>query len=109
MISNTFSKDSKVIIYIQEDEILADVTFPSPPMVVSLRDYDDAAAAPEHPIPGYPLVCITVSTVPRLKSQTPSSASDFSNLCFILAYLLVLQSQTSRLCQDRISVFQRRS
>lgn len=40
--------------------IVADVTFPAPPVVVSLRDYDLASAALA-PIPGYPLVCITVS------------------------------------------------
>ncbi|XP_076321017.1 FRAS1-related extracellular matrix protein 2-like [Tachypleus tridentatus] len=52
-------EDSKVIIYIQEVNIVADVTFPFEPMVVSLKDYDDAASASSSPIPGYPVVCVT--------------------------------------------------
>ncbi|XP_071544014.1 FRAS1-related extracellular matrix protein 2-like [Panulirus ornatus] len=49
---------SKVIVYIEEMNTVADVTFPAPPAVVSLRDYDLAFSAPT-PIPGYPLICIT--------------------------------------------------
>lgn len=45
---------------LQELNVLADVTFPAPPVLVSLRDYDAASVAPA-PVPGYPLVCITVS------------------------------------------------
>lgn len=41
-------------------DVVADVTFPTRPMVVSLREYDDAAQANEEPISGYPVVCITV-------------------------------------------------
>ncbi|XP_013782373.1 extracellular matrix protein 3-like, partial [Limulus polyphemus] len=52
-------EDTKVIIYIQELNIVADVTFPSQPIVVSLKDYDAAANAQSHIIPGYPVVCIT--------------------------------------------------
>ena len=54
-------QDSKAIIYIQEMEVVADVTFPTRPMVVSLREYDDAAQASKEAISGYPVVCITVS------------------------------------------------
>ena len=45
----------------QEVEVAADVTFPAPPLVVSLQDYGDAAAAPERLLAGYPVVCVTVS------------------------------------------------
>ncbi|XP_063592576.1 FRAS1-related extracellular matrix protein 2-like [Penaeus indicus] len=49
---------SKAIIYIEEMNVVADVTFPAPPVVVSLRDYDIPFAAPL-PVPGYPVVCVT--------------------------------------------------
>ncbi|XP_068203769.1 FRAS1-related extracellular matrix protein 2-like [Palaemon carinicauda] len=48
----------KIIVYIEEMNIVADVTFPSRPVVISLRDYDVTHAAPD-PIPGYPVVCVT--------------------------------------------------
>ena len=51
---------SKVLVYIEERVKVADVTFPSRPIVLSLRDYDDADQASEHPIQGYPVVCVTV-------------------------------------------------
>ena len=41
----------------------ADVTFPALPVVVSLQDYDDVAAAPDSLLAGYPVVCVTVSNV----------------------------------------------
>nr|KAG5696530.1 hypothetical protein BaRGS_021066 [Batillaria attramentaria] len=50
---------SKAIVYIEEKDEIADVTFPSKPMVVSLRDYDRAEEAEQNPVQGYPLVCIT--------------------------------------------------
>ncbi|XP_054706772.1 FRAS1-related extracellular matrix protein 2-like [Uloborus diversus] len=52
-------KEPKAIIYIQELDVVADVTFPTRPIVVSLRDYDDADKASKEPISGYPVVCIT--------------------------------------------------
>lgn len=54
---------TKVIVYIEETNSMADVTFPSLPHVVSLLHYDDVAKTPEnfHPPAGYPVVCITVS------------------------------------------------
>ncbi|KFM78096.1 FRAS1-related extracellular matrix protein 2, partial [Stegodyphus mimosarum] len=52
-------KEPKAIIYIQEMDIVADVTFPTRPMIVSLRDYDDAGKASKEPVSGYPVVCIT--------------------------------------------------
>lgn len=54
---------TKVIVYIEESNSMADVTFPSLPHVVSLLHYDDVARTPEnlHPPAGYPVVCVTVS------------------------------------------------
>eukprot|EP00062_Callorhinchus_milii_P007006 gi/632948132/ref/XP_007889422.1/ PREDICTED: FRAS1-related extracellular matrix protein 2 [Callorhinchus milii] len=52
---------SKAIVYIEEMNSMADVTFPSIPQVVSLLIYDDTSRAKETPYPeaGYPVVCVT--------------------------------------------------
>ncbi|XP_048388259.1 FRAS1-related extracellular matrix protein 2-like isoform X1 [Stegostoma tigrinum] len=52
---------NKAIIYIEEMNSMADVTFPSVPQVVSLLIYDDTSRATETPSPlaGYPVVCVT--------------------------------------------------
>ncbi|XP_061419974.1 LOW QUALITY PROTEIN: FRAS1-related extracellular matrix protein 2-like [Lethenteron reissneri] len=52
---------NKAIVYIEEMNSMADVTFPSVPHVVSLLLYDDTARAREspHPPAGYPIVCVT--------------------------------------------------
>ncbi|XP_056140915.1 FRAS1-related extracellular matrix protein 2a isoform X3 [Lampris incognitus] len=52
---------TKVIVYIEETNSMADVTFPSLPHVVSLLHYDDVARTPDnlHPPAGYPVVCVT--------------------------------------------------
>lgn len=59
---------SKAIVYIEEMDSVADVTFPAVPQVVSLLLYDDTARAKEHPYPstGYPVVCVTVSVIHNL-------------------------------------------
>ncbi|XP_024921627.1 FRAS1-related extracellular matrix protein 2, partial [Cynoglossus semilaevis] len=51
----------KVIVYIEETNSMADVTFPSLPHVVSLLHYDNVARTPEnlHPTAGYPVICVT--------------------------------------------------
>ncbi|XP_028818661.1 FRAS1-related extracellular matrix protein 2b [Denticeps clupeoides] len=51
---------SKAIIYIEEPNSMADVTFPSVPMVVSLLQYDSVTKS-RHSLPaaGYPVVCVT--------------------------------------------------
>lgn len=53
---------TKVIVYIEETNSMADVTFPSLPHVVSLLHYDDVTRTPENlqPPAGYPVVCVTV-------------------------------------------------
>ncbi|KAG7461729.1 hypothetical protein MATL_G00194240 [Megalops atlanticus] len=52
---------NKAIVYIEEVDSVADVTFPAVPQVVSLLMYDDTARAKDHPHPptGYPVVCVT--------------------------------------------------
>ncbi|KAG8452768.1 hypothetical protein GDO86_004527 [Hymenochirus boettgeri] len=52
---------TKAIVYVEEMNSMADVTFPSVPQVVSLLIYDDTLRAKDNPNPiaGYPVVCIT--------------------------------------------------
>lgn len=56
---------NKAIVYIEEMDSVADVTFPAVPQVVSLLMYDDTAKTKEKPHPpnGYPVVCMTVSVI----------------------------------------------
>ncbi|KAF0038653.1 hypothetical protein F2P81_009137 [Scophthalmus maximus] len=52
---------TKVIVYIEETNSMADVTFPSLPQVVSLLHYDNVARTPDNlrPPAGYPVICVT--------------------------------------------------
>uniref|UniRef100_A0A8D0L5A9 FRAS1 related extracellular matrix 3 n=1 Tax=Sphenodon punctatus TaxID=8508 RepID=A0A8D0L5A9_SPHPU len=52
---------NKAIVYIEEMDSVADVTFPAVPQVVSLLMYDDTSKSKENPQPptGYPVVCVT--------------------------------------------------
>ncbi|NXC03213.1 FREM2 protein, partial [Orthonyx spaldingii] len=52
---------AKAIVYIEEMNSMADVTFPSVPQVTSLLIYDDTSKAKDRtsPIAGYPVICIT--------------------------------------------------
>ncbi|KAI2659804.1 FRAS1-related extracellular matrix protein 2 [Labeo rohita] len=52
---------TKAIVYIEETNSMADVTFPSLPHVVSLLHYDDIRRTKQngHPPAGYPVVCVT--------------------------------------------------
>ncbi|XP_060050888.1 FRAS1-related extracellular matrix protein 2 isoform X2 [Erinaceus europaeus] len=52
---------TKAIVYIEEMNSMADVTFPSVPQIVSLLIYDDTsrAKANAEPMSGYPVVCVT--------------------------------------------------
>lgn len=56
---------NKAIVYIEEMDSVADVTFPAVPRVVSLLLYDDTDKTKERPHPpnGYPVVCVTVSVL----------------------------------------------
>lgn len=52
----------RTIVYIKQRDILADVTFPTSPRVISLADYDklkNAAATVPPPKSGYPVICVT--------------------------------------------------
>ncbi|KAM4590462.1 FRAS1-related extracellular matrix protein 2b [Fundulus diaphanus] len=54
------TKMSKAIIYIEESNSMADVTFPSVPIVISLFNYDDIGQnRPSLPVAGYPVICVT--------------------------------------------------
>ncbi|XP_028275656.1 FRAS1-related extracellular matrix protein 2b [Parambassis ranga] len=54
------TKMSKAIIYIEETNSMADVTFPSVPRVVSLLHYDNIDRMRDSvPVAGYPVVCVT--------------------------------------------------
>lgn len=59
------SQMNKAIVYIEEMDSVADVTFPAVPQVVSLLLYDNTAKVRERPHPpnGYPVVCVTVSVL----------------------------------------------
>ncbi|KAF5898203.1 FRAS1-related extracellular matrix protein 2-like, partial [Clarias magur] len=52
---------SKAIVYIEETNSMADVTFPSLPHVLSLLHYDEVRRTKHHAHPpaGYPVVCVT--------------------------------------------------
>ncbi|CAK6442941.1 unnamed protein product [Pipistrellus nathusii] len=52
---------TKVIVYIEEMNSMADVTFPSVPQIVSLLMYDDTSRVTENAglVSGYPVICIT--------------------------------------------------
>ncbi|XP_006275703.3 FRAS1-related extracellular matrix protein 3 isoform X1 [Alligator mississippiensis] len=52
---------NKAIVYIEEMDSVADVTFPAVPQLVSLLIYDDTSKSKENPQPptGYPVVCVT--------------------------------------------------
>ncbi|XP_041920491.1 FRAS1-related extracellular matrix protein 2b [Alosa sapidissima] len=51
---------NKAIIYIEETNSMADVTFPSVPLVVSLLQYDEIRISRDAlPPAGYPVVCVT--------------------------------------------------
>ena len=52
--------DNRATVYIKDAQPLASVTFPTQPVVVSLRDYDNAEKVlKEDPVAGYPLICIS--------------------------------------------------
>ncbi|XP_051934281.1 FRAS1-related extracellular matrix protein 2b [Hippocampus zosterae] len=51
---------TKAVIYIEESNSMADVTFPSVPRVFSLLHYDDLDKHGDfQPVAGYPVVCVT--------------------------------------------------
>ena len=58
---------SKAIVYIEEGSSMADVTFPAVPYVVSLLLYDDPELSRDAPpAAGYPVICVTVGSSPKI-------------------------------------------
>ncbi|XP_066093052.1 FRAS1-related extracellular matrix protein 2 [Saccopteryx bilineata] len=57
----TETQVTKAIVYIEEMNSMADVTFPSVPQIVSLLAYDDTSRAKGSagPVSGYPVICVT--------------------------------------------------
>ena len=85
--------------YIEERTEVADVTFPTQPMVLSLRDYDRAEDASPNPVQGYPLVCVTVRQHGLLCPLScphcvmfPWSASRYGNIAFIALWHVLIVS-----------------
>lgn len=72
---------TKVIVYIEETNSMADVTFPSLPHVVSLLHYDDVARTPDslHPPAGYPVICVTVSQTQMVFRDTSGPGDIFAH------------------------------
>lgn len=92
---------NKAIVYIEEMDSVADVTFPAVPQVVSLLMYDDTDKVKDtpHPPNGYPVVCVTVSVnaSASFNSHTYLSGSFVFNLPYVLSSLAGLQPQVPRL------------
>ena len=60
-IFDIFFQQNKATVFIEERKMMADVTFPARPTVMSLRDYDQLNQFDDElPIQGYPVVCVTV-------------------------------------------------
>lgn len=76
---------SKAIVYIEEMDSVADVTFPAVPQVVSLLMYDDTTRAKEHshPSTGYPVVCVTVSVTHNLNPAHTAFAQNVIHTAYL--------------------------
>lgn len=74
---------NKAIVYIEEMDSVADVTFPAVPRVVSLLLYDNTDKTKERPHPpnGYPVVCVTVSVLLLLLCRINARLSGSPNFC----------------------------
>ncbi|KAM9314134.1 FRAS1-related extracellular matrix protein 3 [Pholidichthys leucotaenia] len=73
---------NKAIVYIEEMDSVADVTFPAVPQVVSLLMYDDTAKAKDRPHPrnGYPVVCVTACNPKYLDFDKTGSICSVENI-----------------------------
>nr|CAB3247089.1 FRAS1-related extracellular matrix protein 2 [Phallusia mammillata] len=72
--------EQRAIIYINQQRILADVTFPSKPNVISLRHYDDMANAPANPPSGYPVICVSPCNSKHSEFEEVSSLCESEGL-----------------------------
>lgn len=90
---------NKAIVYIEEMDSVADVTFPAVPQVVSLLMYDDTAKTKEKPHPpnGYPVVCMTVSVILLLLlGATHTTHTNFSvGIGLVISCRLATRSTTT--------------
>ncbi len=92
---------NKAIVYIEEMDSVADVTFPAVPQVVSLLMYDDTAKTKDKPHPpnGYPVVCVTVSVKLLLFLRATRTPPDFFNfsvaICLFVSRRLATRSTTT--------------
>ncbi|XP_067004109.2 FRAS1-related extracellular matrix protein 2 [Anabrus simplex] len=51
--------ENKFTVYIEEESIAMGLTFPAPPVVISLRDYTNISSSQVEIMAGYPLICVT--------------------------------------------------
>lgn len=79
---------NKAIVYIEEMNSVADVTFPAVPQVVSLLLYDDTTRAKDNPHPptGYPVVCVTVRDTNNLVNYLQLIVCSISN-CLVYVHV----------------------
>ncbi len=84
---------NKAIVYIEEMDSVADVTFPAVPQVVSLLMYDDTAKTKDKPHPpnGYPVVCVTVSVILNCFGDVRTPLDSFFKFRCFLSSLVGLQ------------------
>uniref|UniRef100_H3DK22 Fras1 related extracellular matrix 3 n=1 Tax=Tetraodon nigroviridis TaxID=99883 RepID=H3DK22_TETNG len=73
---------NKAIVYIEEMDSVADVTFPAVPQVVSLLLYDNTDKVKERPHPpnGYPVVCVTACNPKHLDFDKTASICSAENI-----------------------------
>ncbi|XP_068134549.1 FRAS1-related extracellular matrix protein 3 [Hyperolius riggenbachi] len=73
---------NKAIVYIEEMDSVADVTFPAIPQVVSLLLYDDTSKSKENPQPmtGYPVVCVTACNPKYAEFEKTGSICSAENI-----------------------------
>lgn len=85
---------NKAIVYIEEMDSVADVTFPAIPQVTSLLMYDDTSKTKDKPHPpnGYPVVCVTVS-----HSTIKTKRSTFAVMVIIENILVIMFQKNVKL------------
>ncbi|XP_060078834.1 extracellular matrix protein 3-like [Ylistrum balloti] len=69
-------RNERTMVYVEENKKIMDVVFPSRPIVVSLRDYDDPLGNRDNPVHGYPVICIT-----PCNPNHPDFAASTGTLC----------------------------
>lgn len=86
---------TKAIIYIEEGNSMADVTFPSVPVVKSLLQYDDTISVPEsRPEAGYPVICVTVCIEFYIPSSVLHCELDSISAQNVYRYLVICVAES---------------